>query len=36
VDAGNEQYSLLDNQPTGVDRPFVKGGWLELLMTTAE
>lgn len=36
VDAQTEQYSLLDNQPTGVEHPFVKGGWIELLMTTAE
>lgn len=36
IDTGEEQYSLLDNRPVGVEEPFVKGGWLELRLTTVE
>ena len=36
IDAGGEQYTPLGNRPTGVEFPFVKAGYIELLMTTVE
>jgi hypothetical protein len=36
IDSAGEQYTPLDNRPSGVEFPFVKGGYIELLMTTVE
>jgi hypothetical protein len=36
IDTIGEQYTPLLNKPAGVESPFVKGGFLNLLITTVE
>ncbi len=36
IDTGVEQYTPLAQRPGGVETPFVKGGYLEMFVTTVE
>lgn len=36
VDSGSEEYTLVEQRPTGLEVPFVKGGFIELFVETVE
>jgi hypothetical protein len=36
IDTGTEEYSLVEERPTGLETPFIAGGWLETFVQTVE